>query len=204
MVAVALVAWFVAGAVRGGPSPALSRAVASSHVISGVDRVVPAQLAGVADAFRGVVGGTTFPRVFAGVGPERISPIQEPDAEIVNSAAVEAAERSIVKITGDAPSCGRGQEGSGAVVGFERVVTNAHVVAGVKRPKVQVAGVGKRYDARVVAFDAQRDLAVLPSRTCRRGRCRSAARWSAGTTRSSPASRTTGRSSPPPRGCARC
>jgi S1-C subfamily serine protease len=161
VVAVALVAWFVAGAVRGGPSPALSRAVASSHVISGVDRVVPAQLAGVADAFRGVVGGTTFPRVFAGVGPERISPIQEPDAEVVNSAAVEAAERSIVKITGDAPSCGRGQEGSGAVVGFERVVTNAHVVAGVKRPKVQVAGVGKRYDARVVAFDAKRDLAVL-------------------------------------------
>jgi S1-C subfamily serine protease len=161
IVAVALVAWFVAGAVRGGPSPALSRAVASSHVISGVDRVVPSQLAGVADAFRGVVGGTTFPRVFAGVGPERISPIQAPDADVVNNGAVEAAQRSIVKITGDAPSCGRGQEGSGAVVGFERVVTNAHVVAGVRRPKVQVAGVGKRYDARVVAFDARRDLAVL-------------------------------------------
>ena len=161
VVAVALVAWFVAGAVRGGPSPALSRAVASSHVINGVDRVVPAQVAGVADAFRGVVGGTTFPRVFAGVGPERISPIQEPDADVVNTAAVEVAERSIVKITGDAPSCGRGQEGSGAVVGFERVVTNAHVVAGVKKPKVQVGGVGKRYDARVVAFDARRDLAVL-------------------------------------------
>jgi S1-C subfamily serine protease len=161
VVAVALVAWFVAGAVRGGPSPALSRAVASSHVISGVDRVVPAQLAGVAEAFRGVVGGTTFPRVFAGVGPERISPIQEPDAAVVDSPAVDAAERSIVKITGDAPSCGRGQEGSGVVIGLERVVTNAHVVAGVRRPRVQIAGRGKRYEAKVVAFDARRDLAVL-------------------------------------------
>jgi S1-C subfamily serine protease len=161
VVAVALVAWFVAGAVRGGPSPELSRAVASSHVISGVDRVVPSRLAGVADAFRGAVGGSTFPRVFAGVGPERISPIQAPDSAVVRTAAVAHAERSIVKITGEAPSCGRGQEGSGVVVAFERVVTNAHVVAGVRRPKVQVGGTGKRYSAKVVAFDSRRDLAVL-------------------------------------------
>jgi S1-C subfamily serine protease len=161
VVAVALVAWFVAGAVRGGPSPELSRAVASSHVISGVDAVVPSRLAGVADSFRSAVGGSTFPRVFAGVGPERISPIQAPDASIAQSAAVRTARRSIVKITGEAPSCGRGQEGSGVVVAFERVVTNAHVVAGVKKPKVQVAGTGKRYSAKVVAFDARRDLAVL-------------------------------------------
>jgi S1-C subfamily serine protease len=130
VLAVALVAWFVAGAVRGGPSPTLSRAGASSHGISGVDKVVPARMASFADAFRGVVGGTTFPRVFAGVGPERITPIQEPDKKVVKTEAVEQAERSIVKITGDAPSCGRGQEGSGVVVAFERVVTNAHVVAG--------------------------------------------------------------------------
>jgi S1-C subfamily serine protease len=161
VVAVALVAWFVAGAVRGGPSPELSRAVASSHVITGVDKVVPSRLAGIADSFRGAVGGSTFPRVFAGVGPERISPIQAPDSQVVKTAAVEEAERSIVKITGEAPSCGRGQEGSGVVVAFERVVTNAHVVAGVKRPKVQVAGTGRRYSAKIVAFDHRRDLAVL-------------------------------------------
>ena len=161
VVAVALVAWFVAGAVRGGPSPELSRAVASSHVIGAVDRVVPARMAGIADSFRGAVGGSTFPRVFAGVGPERISPIQAPDAAVVRTAAVEKARGSIVKITGEALSCGRGQEGSGVVVAFERVVTNAHVVAGVKRPKVQVAGKGTRYSAKVVAFDARRDLAVL-------------------------------------------
>ena len=161
VVAVALVAWFVAGAVRGGPSPELSRAVASSHVISGFDHIVPSRMAGIADSFRSAVGGSTFPRVFAGVGPERISPIQAPDAAVVKSAAVADAEGSIVKITGEAPACGRGQEGSGVVVGFERVVTNAHVVAGVKKPKVQVAGKGKRYSAKVVAFDPRRDLAVL-------------------------------------------
>lgn len=58
-----------------------------------------------------------------------------------------------MKITGEANSCGRGQEGSGAVIAPQRVVTNAHVVAGVSEPKVQVGGEGKRYSARVVHFD---------------------------------------------------
>jgi S1-C subfamily serine protease len=47
------------------------------------------------------------------------------------------------------------------VVDRERVLTNAHVVAGVDNPTVQVGGVGTRYPAKVVLFDPRRDLAVL-------------------------------------------
>lgn len=161
VVAVALVLWFVAGAVRGGPSPQLSKTVASSRVIQGIDDLVPPRLEGVAEAFREAVGGSSFPRVFAGVGPEDIDPVTPPDRAVLRSEAVTTARRSIVKITGEATSCGRGQEGSGAVVAPQRVVTNAHVVAGVTNPRVQVGGTGRRYPARVVAFDARRDLAVL-------------------------------------------
>jgi S1-C subfamily serine protease len=159
--AVAVVLWFVAGAVRGGPSPALSRTVASSKVIQTIDDLMPAQLVGVADAFREAVGSTTFPRVFAGVGPENISTVAKPDPALLKSTAVVNARRSVVKITGDATSCGRGQEGSGAIIAPQHVVTNAHVVAGVTNPKVQVGGVGRKYAARVVSFDPRRDLAVL-------------------------------------------
>lgn len=161
LVAVALVLWFVAGAVRGGPSPALSRTVASSRVIQAIDDLVPRQFVGVADAFRNAVGDTTFPRVFAGVGPENISPVPAPRESDIGGAALKRAHRSVVKITGTATSCGRGQEGSGAVIARERVVTNAHVVAGVTEPRVQVGGTGRRYPARVVEFDPRRDLAVL-------------------------------------------
>jgi S1-C subfamily serine protease len=161
LVAVALVLWFVAGAVRGGPSPSLSRTVASSRVIQTIDDLVPSQFVGVADAFRNAVGDTTFPRVFAGVGPENIAPVPAPDTSQIGATALKRAHRSVVKITGTATSCGRGQEGSGAVVAPERVVTNAHVVAGVTDPRVQVGGTGRRYPARVVEFDARRDLAVL-------------------------------------------
>ncbi len=161
LVAVALVLWFVAGAVRGGPSPVLSRTVASSKVIQTIDKLVPNQLVGVADTFRAAVGGSTFPRVFAGVGPEDILPVHAPDPGMLNTPAVAKARRSVVKITGTAKSCSRGQEGSGTVVAPERVVTNAHVVAGVTNPRVQVGGTGRTYKAKVVAFDARRDLAVL-------------------------------------------
>jgi S1-C subfamily serine protease len=99
--------------------------------------------------------------VFAGVGPEDIRPIRTPDPAGISRAAIRRAARSVVKITGEARSCSRGQEGSGAVVAAERVVTNAHVVAGVRRPFVQVGGVGRRYPAAVVEFDPRRDLAVL-------------------------------------------
>jgi S1-C subfamily serine protease len=161
LVAVALVLWFVAGAVRGGPSPALSRTVASSRVIRAVNDLVPTKLEGLADAFRSAVGGTTFPRVFAGVGPENIAQVSAPDSGVTRLAAVTRDKRSIVKITGEATSCGRGQEGSGVVVSPQHVVTNAHVVAGVTAPKVQVGGTGRHYSATVVGFDPRRDLAVL-------------------------------------------
>jgi S1-C subfamily serine protease len=40
-------------------------------------------------------------------------------------------------------------------------MTNAHVVAGVDRPRVLVAGSGEPLDARVVHFDPELDVAVL-------------------------------------------
>ncbi|HST82569.1 MAG TPA: MarP family serine protease [Kineosporiaceae bacterium] len=161
LVAVSLVLWFVAGAVRGAPSPALAKAVGSSKVIQAIDGVVPSGFVGLADTFRDAVGGSTFPRVFAGIGPENITPVSAPDPQVLNTAAVVKAQRSVVKITGEATSCGRGQEGSGVVISPRRVVTNAHVVAGVRDPYVQVGGTGNRYRARVVSFDPRRDLAVL-------------------------------------------
>jgi S1-C subfamily serine protease len=160
VVAVSMVMWFVGGALRGGPSPVLARAVADSRVLTTIDRVMPDRLVGLANTFRGVVAGTSFPRVFAGVGREDILPVDPPDASVLDQQVLRTVARSIVKITG-AASCDRGQEGSGAVVAPERVVTNAHVVAGVRRPTVQVGGTGRRYDARVVAFDPRRDVAVL-------------------------------------------
>ncbi len=161
LVAVALVVWFVGGALRGSPSPAMSRAVGTSRVLRVIDGVMPDQLGVLAQSFRDAVAGSSFPRVFAGVGPERILPVAPPNPGAMNPAVLKRAAAGIVKITGDARACGRGQEGSGFVVAPNRVATNAHVVAGVRSPSVQVSGVGRLYPARVVLFDPKRDVAIL-------------------------------------------
>lgn len=161
LISVALVLWFVGGALRASPSPSVARAVASSRVLAGVDGIIPDQLTTLANSFRESVAGSSFPRVFAGVGPEQILRVPAPDPGAMSPATLQQSRRSLVKITGEARACGRGQEGSGFVVAPERVATNAHVVAGVRSPSVQVMGVGRHYDATVVLFDPRRDIAVL-------------------------------------------
>lgn len=161
VVAVVLVLWFVGGALRGSPAPAVNRAVSSSKLLTAVDRYMPENLNVLAENFRRAVAGSDFPRVFAGVAPEQILPVPAPDPGTVSRKVLARAAQSIVKIVGDAPACGRGQEGSGTVVAPQRVLTNAHVVAGVAAPTVQVGGEGPRLRARVVLFDPQRDVAVL-------------------------------------------
>jgi S1-C subfamily serine protease len=63
-----------------------------------------------------------------------------------------------VLVTVDA--CDRVQQGSGFVAGNGLVVTNAHVIAGGASPTVETID-GERLDARTVAFDPSRDVAVL-------------------------------------------
>jgi S1-C subfamily serine protease len=105
-------------------------------------------------ALRRVLG----PRVFEGFGTAPA--LGPPPAESGLSAALaNQVARSTVKV--EAPACARIQDGSGAVIGENLVVTNAHVVAGSKHPIVFRHPDGKDLDATVVAFDPDRDVAIL-------------------------------------------
>jgi len=159
VVATALVVWVVAGAVRVSPFPTLSRVVADSRVVGVVDEVVPAPVAGVLDDWYGSVSGELFPTVFAGVEP--VLPVADPDPGAAQDPDVVAAGAGVVRVSGQAEACRRGQEGSGFVVAPGRVLTNAHVVAGMTEVQVQVGGTQPRLLGAVVAFDPARDLAVV-------------------------------------------
>jgi len=89
-------------------------------------------------------------------GPQaRVGP---PDPALLESAGVRTARDSVLRVTGTA--CGLGVEGSGWVAAPSLVVTNAHVVAGMKDARVD-RGDGEFRDAAVVAFDSRDDVAVL-------------------------------------------
>ena len=90
------------------------------------------------------------------LGPPAVVP--PPDSALARDPDVVAASKSVVRVTGIA--CGLGIEGSGWIAGPRLVVTNAHVVAGIDRPRVDRSeGPGRR--ATVVVFDVMNDLAVL-------------------------------------------
>lgn len=93
-----------------------------------------------------------------GVFPGPPAAVPAPDSALARDPDVIAASRSVLRITGIA--CGLGVEGSGFVVAPDLVVTNAHVVAGVSRPRVD-RGAGRAWLGTVVAFDANNDLALL-------------------------------------------
>jgi S1-C subfamily serine protease len=158
---VAVLLWFIAASVRPAAPAPLARAIGESQLLRTIDRVVPPETGRLFAGFRTMLDRNGFPRVFDGLSPEPITPVQPPDGSAPASAAVTAASGSMVKIVGVAQACNRGQEGSGWVIAPGRVVTNAHVVAGMQTPTVRVHGVGRVYDTTVVVFDPQRDLAVL-------------------------------------------
>ncbi len=78
----------------------------------------------------------------------------------VDTAAIRAATRSVVRVSGDAADCHQVVTGSGFVVAPDRVVTNAHVVAGVGSPIIRAPG-ELPVRGRVVHLDEKNDLAVI-------------------------------------------
>jgi S1-C subfamily serine protease len=87
-----------------------------------------------------------------------VAPIAPPSPGVVQQPGVRRAERSVVRVIGNA--CGLAVEGSGWVAKPGLVVTAAHVVAGQHDTQVQAPGEGT-LRAVAVAFDSHNDVAVL-------------------------------------------
>ncbi|NYI05607.1 MarP family serine protease [Allostreptomyces psammosilenae] len=161
VVALLLVAWMVGAPLAAASLPTVSREVRGSATMGTLQDVMPAQVDGWFDDFESLLARNGFPPLFDPFTPEQVTDVPPPDATLVASPAVEEARGSIVKVVGTAPSCGKVLEGTGFVFAPGRVMTNAHVVGGVDEPTVQIGGEGRLWDATVVIFDWQRDVAVL-------------------------------------------
>ncbi|ALC32016.1 MULTISPECIES: MarP family serine protease [Streptomyces] len=161
VVAMLLVAWLIALPLARTSLPTLGKEVRNSSVLLGISRVMPQQAPPWFRDFSSVLAQNGFPQVFSPFANEPITDVQPPDPALVGSPVAARAKKSIVKVVGTAPSCGKVLEGTGFVFSERRVMTNAHVVGGVDEPTVQIGGEGRLYDAKVVLYDWQRDIAVL-------------------------------------------
>ncbi len=156
--AVLLVAWALGVAVSGTRIGGVTSVVRSSVVLAKVNGALPSSAPNALQAFNNVVGTGFFPRYLEPFAPERIVEVAPGPQDLPGTKAVKSTRTSVVKIRG-ANSCGRGVEGTGFVYADGRVMTNAHVVAGVKDPEVSIGG-GTEL-ARVVVYNPELDVAIL-------------------------------------------
>jgi S1-C subfamily serine protease len=161
-VAVLLVAWALGVAVSGSRIGSVTPLVRSSSVLSTVDEALPTAASGVLQTFNDVVGTSFFPDYLEPFAPERIVEVGPGPRRLLQDPDVLAAEESVLKIRGT-NSCGRGVEGTGFVYAPDRLMTNAHVVAGVDEPEVVIGD--SSVEAEVVEYNPDLDIAVLAVET---------------------------------------
>ena len=137
--------------------PFVSQQLAESKVIRFIDGMTPDPVKATMAELRSEVIGNGIPTLIEGLDQGQAVPV--PDAS-TDTPALNRAAGSVLKIAGTAYQCGQNQTGTGFVVSEDRVVTNAHVVAGVSEPVVEMPD-GGAMPGRVVYFDTKHDLAVL-------------------------------------------
>lgn len=141
--------------------PGVSAGFASSSVLRTIDRLTPQPVQRhLARVQAGVLDGAVLPSI--GGLLEEADLALSPDLEAVDidDPEIARAAGSIARISGMAYQCGTIPGGTGFVVAEDMVMTNAHVVAGVETPLVEIPGEPAR-DGQIVYFDAADDLAVI-------------------------------------------
>ena len=134
--AVLIVAWALGVAVSGSRIDGVTPWCGARCPLQ-VNEVLPQRPGGLLDAFNDVVGTSFFPRYLEPFSPERIVDVQPGDRRMLRDPDVTRAGSSVLKVRGT-NECGRGIEGSGFLYAQDRLMTNAHVVAGVDDPQVVV------------------------------------------------------------------
>jgi S1-C subfamily serine protease len=158
LVVVLVAAWLLGSPLTSSNQTNLASAVKGSRVITEVDKYAPEWLRAVPKRISALLSTSGLPAVLEPVG--RSNPaVDAPDASLADSLVVAKSRPSVVKIRGVATACQKVLEGTGFVIAPNRVMSNAHVVAG--SDSVTVEAEGKTYEATVVSYDPAADISIL-------------------------------------------
>lgn len=159
-VVVFVVAWMIALPLTSFSGlPRFTAALQNSTVLGAVNSIMPNAARQLPADLRRLFDVPDLPDVTNPFAQTPIQNVGPPDTALQSSAIVQDVRPSVVKIHGEAPSCSRALEGSGFVIAPQRVLTNAHVVAGTDQVAVEVKD--GQLDAHVVYYNSDIDLAIL-------------------------------------------
>jgi len=166
-----LVLWIIGSALAVVPG-SVSREVRNSRVLQSVDNGIGqfsngaagAITTGITDQIVGrlvdLLDNAGTPRVFFALGGFSPRDLPAVDPSLTREQKIRTAAASVVRISGNALGCNATISGTGFVFGRDRIMTNAHVVAGVKQAMIEFPGHASRR-ATVIYFDPRTDVAVL-------------------------------------------
>lgn len=151
---VLVAAWLLASLFIRVPIAELNYGIDQSAIVQHLNTILPSA-PNVLNRFGKMVNFGDFPQVFVSVEPAPAPTGPASNTEV--QSASNKARASTVKIQGF--GCGGLVTGSGFVAGEGLVATNAHVVAGIKRPVV--IDDNGRHQSQVVLINPELDFAVL-------------------------------------------
>lgn len=163
VLAFALVGWVIASVLVFMPSNSIAGQIGQSQVLSTLDAIVPNQARTLFKNVSTLVGQTGIPRIVTGFGQEPSSQVAKPEAGISRD-VFPVIETFTVRLTGDAQECNQSVSGSGFYFAPGRLLTNAHVVAGVQELQVRLTGLETSVPGQVIYFDPQKDVAVIATK----------------------------------------
>ena len=157
-----VIIWIVASLLLALPISQTTALLGDSRVVAELDSRVPDVVRTNIDDVRKAIVSVHIPSDL--VESLLIDQVQVPDSALTKATNIRAVLDSVVRVEGDAPECNARLSGSGVVFKSGYVLTNAHVVAGVKTVGVRIKGKGSLLLAKVVYFDPRTDVAVLYSK----------------------------------------
>jgi S1-C subfamily serine protease len=158
---VLIVAWLIGSLLISSQFTMLSEQVSRSLLISTVDQVMPKGAKDPLAPIKAFIDTSGFPKVFDAIGGGRFVEVEPPDRSVLKGPQLARARKGIVKVQGVATSCSKHIEGTGFVYSQNRIMTNAHVVAGVDKELQVTDYLGHSHRAKVVLYNPDRDIAIL-------------------------------------------
>lgn len=158
LVVVLVAAWLLGSPLTSSNQQNLAAAARDSKVITEVDKYAPDWLRSVPKRMSALLSTSGLPEVLEPIRTP-IQAVDPPDPSLADGLVVSKSRPSVVKIRGVATGCQKVLEGTGFVIAPNRVMSNAHVVAG--SDSVTVEAEGEKYDATVVSYDPNADISIL-------------------------------------------
>jgi len=160
IVAVASISSTLSSAAQVIPNKTVNNLFSQSQLISQIDQYLPERFKDAAQKIQNVITDSPLPEVFKSLVESRITPTQL-ETDVAIPEIVTKSVASTVRIDGIAESCSAAMVGTGFIVSPERVITNAHVVAGVKEPVITLFNSQSQLGGRVIAIDREKDIAII-------------------------------------------